>query len=198
MKKFFARILAGAALVAVATGSASAQAHNSLQLAQAKSAEAGSIEKLDMSAVPDLDRATVRRVQGALRAKGFDPGPANGVTGDKTKAAVQEFQERFGIKADGVIDNQTLFALGVVGTAAPETEKKPEKVKASRPEHKQKRRKSRQPSRASQPRKIQRSTGSSRTRWCAYYINGSRNCGFYSFQQCLTAVRGVGGTCSEQ
>lgn len=197
MKNFFIRVLAVTALAAVATGSASAQTNNSLQLAQAKSAEA-SIEKLDMSAVPDLDRTTIRKVQGALRAKGFDPGPANGVAGDKTKAAVQKFQERFGIKADGVIDNQTLFALGVVGTAAPEAEKKPEKEKASRPEPRQKRSKSRQPSRASQQRNIQRNTGSSRTRWCAYYINGSRNCGFYSFQQCLTAVRGIGGTCSQQ
>jgi hypothetical protein len=41
--------------------------------AQLKSPSDQSIEKLDMSAVPDLDRKKVRRVQDALRAKGFDP-----------------------------------------------------------------------------------------------------------------------------
>jgi Protein of unknown function (DUF3551) len=34
--------------------------------------------------------------------------------------------------------------------------------------------------------------------WCAYYNfdrGGARNCGFATFQQCLAAVRGVGGNC---
>lgn len=36
--------------------------------------------------------------------------------------------------------------------------------------------------------------------WCAHYDFGSDetvNCGFYSFQQCLSDVRGVGGFCSQ-
>lgn len=36
--------------------------------------------------------------------------------------------------------------------------------------------------------------------WCAHYDFGSDetvNCGFSSFQQCLTDVRGVGGFCSQ-
>ena len=36
--------------------------------------------------------------------------------------------------------------------------------------------------------------------WCAHYDFGSDetvNCGFYSFQQCLADVRGVGGFCSQ-
>ena len=33
--------------------------------------------------------------------------------------------------------------------------------------------------------------------WCAYYsVNGAaENCGFVSFQQCMTTLRGIGGIC---
>jgi hypothetical protein len=34
--------------------------------------------------------------------------------------------------------------------------------------------------------------------WCAYYdlgSSGATNCGFSTFQQCLAAVSGVGGSC---
>ena len=33
------------------------------------------------------------------------------------------------------------------------------------------------------------------TRFCAQYRGGGENCGFYSFNQCLAAVSGVGGMC---
>ena len=33
------------------------------------------------------------------------------------------------------------------------------------------------------------------TRYCAQYRGGGENCGFYSFNQCLAAVNGVGGAC---
>jgi hypothetical protein len=34
--------------------------------------------------------------------------------------------------------------------------------------------------------------------WCAQYSTpgGATNCGFYSFEQCLQTVRGIGGFCS--
>jgi hypothetical protein len=32
-------------------------------------------------------------------------------------------------------------------------------------------------------------------RFCAQYRDGGENCGFYSFNQCLRAVSGVGGGC---
>jgi hypothetical protein len=202
MKEFFVRIVAAAALSAIACAPACAQGAHPLRLAQAKSAEAQAIEKLDMAAVPDLDRATVRRVQRALRAKGFDPGPANGVTGDKTKTAVEKFQERFGIKSDGAINNQTLFALGVVGTEPPTAEKKKAKEETSRPARKQERSKERRSSTASQQRKQQRNSkygsSNSRTPWCAEYRDGGRNCGFNSASQCRAAISGIGGNCYQQ
>jgi peptidoglycan hydrolase-like protein with peptidoglycan-binding domain len=211
MKDFFIRILAVAALLAIGSASASAQVANSLQLAQAKSTDAQSLEKLDMSAVPELDGATVRRLQSALRAKGFDPGPANGKAGEKTKAAVQEFQNRFGIDGDGAINNQTLFALGVVGIRPAGTDKakkeaEPDKAKkeAARPKPKQspapkrQRSRSRPPPKASQQKRAQPSGGGSRTVWCAQLATGGRNCGYKSFQNCRAAISGIGGICMQQ
>jgi hypothetical protein len=32
--------------------------------------------------------------------------------------------------------------------------------------------------------------------WCAQYSTGLNDCSFYSFQQCTTAVSGVGGICT--
>ena len=32
--------------------------------------------------------------------------------------------------------------------------------------------------------------------WCAYYRSGGTNCGFQTFDQCLSAVSGVGGMCN--
>ncbi len=31
--------------------------------------------------------------------------------------------------------------------------------------------------------------------WCARYDPYTENCGFYTFQQCLDTIRGVGGIC---
>jgi peptidoglycan hydrolase-like protein with peptidoglycan-binding domain len=177
--------------LALVAASTPAPAANRLQYAQATSTSAQSIEKLDMSAVPELDRAKIRRVQMALRAKGFDPGSINGVVGAKTKAAVEKYQDRFGIKATGAINNQTLFALGIVGDTGPSVKQEPE---SKRPPSKPSRA-AKSPSRA---RSIERNieTGSrGRTRWCAAYYNGSQNCGFYTLDQCRAAVSGVGGSC---
>ncbi len=188
--------IAALSLSVIAATSAPGQRANSPQYAQLKSPNAQSIEKLDMSAVPDLDRDEVRKVQTALRAKGFDPGPSDGRAGAETRAAVKKFQDRFGIKATGTIDNQTLFALGVVGgkTAAVEEEPRP------RAEPKQPRKKADKPSTSSQ-QSGRRSTSSgarSRSNWCANYQNGSRNCGFYSFEQCRAAISGIGGSCQPE
>ncbi|MGA8862396.1 MAG: peptidoglycan-binding domain-containing protein [Gallionella sp.] len=75
------------------------------------------ISQLNMDAVPSIDQDGVRRVQTLLKERGFDPGPIDGVEGVRTTGAVRGFQERFGIKASGSIDNQTLFALGAVDLA---------------------------------------------------------------------------------
>jgi murein L,D-transpeptidase YcbB/YkuD len=70
------------------------------------------VSELDVTRIPALSREGVRRVQQALKDKGFDPGPVNGVTGARLKDAVNAFQARYGIGSNGEVDNQTLLALG--------------------------------------------------------------------------------------
>jgi Putative peptidoglycan binding domain len=193
MKKFFVGSIAAVSLSVLVATSAAGQVANPLQYAQLKIRSADSVANVNMSAVPAIDRNKVRQVQNALKAKGFDPGPLNGVVGTKTKEAVQNFQDRFGIKATGTIDNQTLFALGVVGdkSAAVEKEQRPQ------PEPKQPRKK--QPSASKKSAKSSERntyTGARQSSsWCAIYGTGAENCGFTSMQQCRAAVSGVGGSC---
>jgi len=65
-----------------------------------------------MDAVPNLTAAGIREVQQTLAKKGFDPGPIDGILGAQTEQAIRKFQEYYGIKVSGRIDNQTLYALG--------------------------------------------------------------------------------------
>jgi peptidoglycan hydrolase-like protein with peptidoglycan-binding domain len=73
---------------------------------------------VNMDAVPTLNTEGVRKVQQALQKKGINPGPIDGVYGQLTKEAVRSFQDRYGIKATGEVNNQTLFALGEVDLAS--------------------------------------------------------------------------------
>src|SRR5262245_24209529 len=71
-----------------------------------------SLRDLDMNAPATLNDDGVRRVQQGVGKKGIDPGPIDGIFGPRTKEAVRRFQDRYGIKSTGEVDNQTLFALG--------------------------------------------------------------------------------------
>jgi len=76
------------------------------------------VTELDVTKVPALSRDGIRRVQQALKDKGFDPGPVNGVVGARLKDAVNAFQTRYGIGSNGEVDNQTLLALGEADLAS--------------------------------------------------------------------------------
>jgi len=54
----------------------------------------------------------IRAVQAKLNEEGFDPGPADGLMGPKTKAAIKAFQSSKGIPIDGKISDSLLKALG--------------------------------------------------------------------------------------
>jgi peptidoglycan hydrolase-like protein with peptidoglycan-binding domain len=60
---------------------------------------------------------TVRSAQQALKDKGFDPGPVDGIMGPQTHAAVRSYQEKNSLEADGRLGPQTLGSLGVADTA---------------------------------------------------------------------------------
>ncbi|MFL6450482.1 MAG: peptidoglycan-binding protein [Bryobacteraceae bacterium] len=74
-----------------------------------------SILAVSLSAIPALAQssATIRDAQQALKDKGFDPGPVDGVDGPATRAAVKKYQAQQNISADGKLGAKTLDALGV-------------------------------------------------------------------------------------
>jgi Domain of unknown function (DUF4399)/Putative peptidoglycan binding domain len=80
------------------------------------------LRELDMDTVPNLTENNIRQVQQELRRKGFDPGPIDGIHGPRTKEAVRNFQDRYGMNASGDINNKTLFALGAVELARPKSQ----------------------------------------------------------------------------
>jgi peptidoglycan hydrolase-like protein with peptidoglycan-binding domain len=74
-----------------------------------------SILAIALSGVPMLaqSHATIRDVQQALKDKGFDPGPVDGVSGPATKSAIKKFQDQQNLNEDGRLGPKTLDALGV-------------------------------------------------------------------------------------
>jgi len=73
------------------------------------------------SVSPLLAQSTqVRSVQQALKDKGYDPGPVDGIYGPHTRAALRDYQRHEHLQASGKIDEQTLNSLGVQPTPAEE------------------------------------------------------------------------------
>jgi peptidoglycan hydrolase-like protein with peptidoglycan-binding domain len=59
----------------------------------------------------------VRFIQAILKEVGFNPGTIDGKMGEKTKVAIEKFQEAHGLKVDGKIGYQTLSKLATFITA---------------------------------------------------------------------------------
>jgi peptidoglycan hydrolase-like protein with peptidoglycan-binding domain len=55
----------------------------------------------------------VKAAQQALKDKGQDPGPIDGVMGPKTQAALKAFQQAEGLTTTGRLDSETMAKLGV-------------------------------------------------------------------------------------
>ncbi len=53
----------------------------------------------------------IRDIQQRLAELGFDPGPIDGVSGPRTKAAIRAAQRYYGLKADGIAGAKTRAAL---------------------------------------------------------------------------------------
>ncbi|MGH7835754.1 MAG: peptidoglycan-binding domain-containing protein [Candidatus Binatia bacterium] len=59
------------------------------------------------------EHGDVKKVQEALKDKGHDPGPIDGVMGPKTQEALRAFQQSNNLKATGGIDAETAQKLGI-------------------------------------------------------------------------------------
>jgi peptidoglycan hydrolase-like protein with peptidoglycan-binding domain len=55
----------------------------------------------------------IKKVQEALKSKGLYKGPINGVMESQTSEALKAFQQDRGLKATGVLDDDTKAALGL-------------------------------------------------------------------------------------
>ena len=60
----------------------------------------------------------VKAAQQALKDKGHDPGPIDGVMGPHTMQALKDFQKAEGLKATGRLDSQTREKLGVASSSS--------------------------------------------------------------------------------
>ncbi len=67
--------------------------------------------------------ARIRQVQQALKVAGFDPGPADGRMGARTRAAIRDFQLANGLEPDGKVGPRTWNKLETVAknSASPST-----------------------------------------------------------------------------
>jgi hyperosmotically inducible protein len=62
-------------------------------------------------------RARVMGMQQALKDKGFDPGPIDGVMGSKTVSALKQYQKSENLPVTGRMDRDTSAKLGVVAVS---------------------------------------------------------------------------------
>ena len=70
------------------------------------------------SASGQWSAADVKSVQEALKNKGHDPGPIDGVMGARTQQALRAFQRAQNIQTSGQLDSSTASALGVTLSSA--------------------------------------------------------------------------------
>ena len=87
--------------------------------AEAKKAAPAKEEKAEKKMPAAKANEETKKLQEALKAKGQDPGPIDGVMGSKTQGALKAFQEASGIKATGRMDKETGEKLGVEMAKSP-------------------------------------------------------------------------------
>jgi hypothetical protein len=81
--------------------------------AESRSSEAWSNQPDQATSSGRWQREDIKKVQEALKNKGNDPGPVDGILGPQTKKALRNFQQSQGLKATGRLDAKTAKALGI-------------------------------------------------------------------------------------
>ncbi|MDX1776997.1 MAG: peptidoglycan-binding domain-containing protein [Desulfobulbales bacterium] len=75
--------------------------------------EPGHMEWRPILCETNMTRSRISDIQLALKNKGFDPGPVDGVIGSRTMTAVNDFQRKNGLLVSKYLTLSTLEALGV-------------------------------------------------------------------------------------
>ena len=101
-------LLATAAAPAFARSAQERQSDPEPQVEQSESArQEAQSEQIQLPA------EIIKKVQSALKEKGFDPGPVDGLMGPKTEQALKQFQQANKLQVTGKPDQATMKALGV-------------------------------------------------------------------------------------
>ena len=67
-----------------------------------------------------ISQSDMRKVEEALKAKGFDPGPINGQMDAQTQQALRDYQSKNKLSVTGGVDQATADSLGIVIVFLPE------------------------------------------------------------------------------
>lgn len=70
------------------------------------------------TAMSNRGSSNIKEVQQALKDKGYDPGPVDGVMGSKTKDALKSFQSASNLSATGTLNSETAEKLGVQSSSS--------------------------------------------------------------------------------
>jgi hypothetical protein len=70
------------------------------------------------TAMSNHGSSNIKEVQQALKDKGYDPGPIDGVMGAKTKEALKSFQSASNLSATGTLNSETAQKLGVQSSSS--------------------------------------------------------------------------------
>lgn len=75
--------------------------------------EDGAMEWRSILCETNMTRARIKQIQAALKAKGYNPGPIDGVVGSKTVYAMNQFQKANKLPIDRYLNVESIRALGV-------------------------------------------------------------------------------------
>ena len=81
--------------------------------AKSSSSSSDQMGAQNASSSASWNKEDIKNIQEALKDKGNDPGPVDGIVGPQTKKALQAFQSSQNLKTTGRVDAETAKALGI-------------------------------------------------------------------------------------
>jgi peptidoglycan hydrolase-like protein with peptidoglycan-binding domain len=75
--------------------------------------------------------SNIKEAQQALKDKGYDPGPIDGVMGSHTREAIKSFQNASNLQATGTLDAETAEKLGIQSSGSSSSTRSSDNMKSS-------------------------------------------------------------------